>query len=89
MMPLVCDIILDSSRLILFCFIVLCFKYSCLFQSLTTLTQQKLPLDKLKKIITIKETKRNYETLQQYIVLQSCHKSIIKFKSNVKYNLTS
>ena len=49
MMPLVCDIILDSSRLILFCFIVLCFKYSCLFESLTTLTQQKLPLGKLKK----------------------------------------
>ena len=78
MMPLVCDIILDSSRLILFCFIVLCFKYSCLFQSLTTLTQQKLPLGKLKKNNNNKERKkkfRNFTTVHCITVLpQKCNK---------------
>ena len=56
------------------------FRYSFLFQSLTTLTrQQKLPLNKLKKInnkeqkeITILNNKL------QYIVLQSCYKSTVK-----------
>ena len=78
MMPLVCDIILDSSRLILFCFIVLCFKYSCLFQSLTTLAQQKLSLGKLKKKNNNKERKKklqNFTTVHCMTVLpQKCNK---------------